>query len=343
MTPPPTDLRGSRLLITGGTGSIGSAVVRALLGHPVAAVRVLGRSECSQIELRDRLPPDPRLEWWIGDVRDLERMREAVRGIDTVVHAAAMKHVSICEENPTEADATNVRGTEHLIRAARQEGVERFLLLSTDKAVEPAGVLGRSKREAEARLLAAAREGAGPRSIALRLGNVLGSRGSVLPRLRDRVRRGEPVEVGARNTTRFLLTLADAADHVLAALREGGDGEILAPPLPAAEVPLLIERAIERFAARLGIDARTVQRRPRALSAGEKPHESLVARAEAAHLAVDDRWYRIGPAPRRAAPAPLPPGCRSESAPRLDAEEIAALLGRAEGEALLVAGPEPAL
>jgi len=321
-------LSGWRVLVTGGTGSIGSAVVRALLDHPVALIRVLGRSECTQIELRDRLAPDPRLEWWIGDVRDRERMRAATRGIDTIVHAAAMKHVAICEENPTEAIGTNVLGTESVLGAALAGELRRFLLISSDKAVESGGILGDTKRSAEQTLAAAHARGASASLISLRLGNVLGSRGSVLPRVLDRLRRGAPVEVVAAPATRYLLTLEDAAGFALEALASGRRGEILAPRLPAAPVGELIERWIEHCAPRLGIDPRAVERRARPLRRGEKVHESLVAATEAPRTRADPRWFRVGDVDVPGASSIPPPGSRSEDAPRLSGSEIDARIAR---------------
>jgi UDP-N-acetylglucosamine 4,6-dehydratase len=340
MTSPSFAVAGARVLVTGGTGSIGSAVVRVLLDRPVAAIRILGRSESTQIELRDRLPSDPRLEWWIGDVREPERMREATRGIDTVIHAAALKHVAICEENPTEAIATNVKGTERLLRAALSGELRRFLLISSDKAVEPCGVLGESKRRAEAILAAAQREGVRAELIALRLGNVLGSRGSVLPRVLERLRRRAPVEIVAPPATRFLLTLGEAAAHALDALESGRGGDVLAPRLPAAQVGELIERCIARSAPHFGLDPVSVERRSRPLHAGEKAHESIVAAAEAGRTRSDGRWFRVSAESVTDGLASLPAECCSQGAPRLDANAIDGLLERSEREAAFLAAAD---
>lgn len=321
-------LAGARVLVTGGTGSIGSAVTRALLATPVEAIRILGRSESRLIELRDRLAADPRIEWWIGDVRDAERMRAASSGIDTIIHAAAMKHVAVCEENPGEAIGTNVLGTERVLSAGLGGGLRRFLLISSDKAVEPSGTLGETKERAEGVLAGAHRAGARAALVALRLGNVLGSRGSVLPRVLDRLRRGAPVEIVRGAVTRFFLTPEEAAERVLETLAVGEGGETLAPHLPAATVGDVVETFIEWVAPRLDVDPAAVIRRGRELLPGEKAHERLVGRREASRLRDDGRYFRVAFLGRDGGAVDLPAACRSESAPRLAGREIRALLER---------------
>lgn len=327
-------LDGTRVLVTGGTGSIGSSIVRTLLTTSAVSIRILGRDEAHQVRLRDRLPDDPRLEWWLGDVRDAARVCDAVAGRDAVVHAAAMKHVLLCEENPSEAEGINVAGTAHLLAASAAESVRRLVLISTDKAVAPAGVLGRTKRRAEELVLAAAAEGR--HACVVRLGNVVGSRGSLLPRVLERARGERTIELVDRRVTRFWMTPREAAERTMEAMGRAGAGEIHVPLMPSAGVRDLVE-------AFLGLEfpGETPRVGERSLGPGEKEHEVVVAPEEVARLVLGDRSAVIGPvgAPETRSVGEVPDAMRSDRAPRLEGDALRAWLERARSESDAPDGP----
>ena len=250
-------------LITGGTGSFGSAIVRALLNakRPERIV-VFSRDEHKQFLMRNALPDDPRLRWFLGDVRDRSRLRRAFEGVRYVVHAAAMKHVSAAEYNPGEALRTNCDGTQNVIEAALDAGVQRSLLISTDKAVNPSSLYGATKLVAE-RLFLAAPALAGSRECqfsVLRCGNLIGSRGSVVPYWRSLVARGTTyLPVTSPQATRYWLDEAGAVHAVLRALHG---------PYAALTVPEMRAFRVGDLAEAFGMPMRLIGLRP-----GEKLHE----------------------------------------------------------------------
>lgn len=260
-------LGGLAVLVTGGTGSFGQAFVRRVLEGEPERVVVLSRDELKQSEMRAAIPDD-RLTFLIGDVRDRDRVYQAMRGMDAVVHAAALKQVPSGERNPLEVVKTNVLGAANVIDAAIDRGVVRLIALSTDKACNPVNLYGSTKLCADKLVLAthSRLNGRGPRMAVVRYGNVMGSRGSVIPIFRRLAERGEPLKITDPAMTRFWLRLEDGVSFVLRALGLMKGGETFVPKLPTAGV-LDIARAIA------GPDASftTIGTRP-----GEKLHEVLV-------------------------------------------------------------------
>jgi UDP-N-acetylglucosamine 4,6-dehydratase len=263
-------LDGKTVLVTGGTGSFGRAFVDAAIRSRAKKIIVLSRDEQKHYEL-ERQMTDRRLRYFVGDIRDRDRMAIALRDVDIVVHAAAMKHVPICEYNPIEAVQTNVVGAKNLIETAIQCGVEKVISLSTDKAVAPANLYGATKLCME-KLLIAANAYAGDRATrfsVVRYGNVMGSAGSVIPLFRQQRATGALTITDPR-MTRFWIEMPEAVALVLRALALMSGGEIFIPKLPASDIETLAEAVAP------GVPRRTVGIRP-----GEKLHEMLISVEEA--------------------------------------------------------------
>ncbi|HWT24515.1 MAG TPA: UDP-N-acetylglucosamine 4,6-dehydratase (inverting) [Solirubrobacteraceae bacterium] len=303
------DLSGKTLLVTGATGSFGRAFLRTVLErHDVEAVRVFSRDELKQSEL-ERAFPDDRIRLLLGDVRDRERLRVATRGVDVIVHAAALKQVPACEYNPFEAVQTNVVGAENVISAAIDNGVPLTIALSTDKAVNPVNLYGATKLCAE-KIVAQANvyaAGGPARFASVRYGNVVGSRGSVIPIFKQQASTGV-VSITDERMTRFWITLEQAVEFVLSSLPLVRGGETFVPKIPSMR--------IVDVAAALAPDA---ERRVIGIRPGEKLHEVLLTEDEARHsFDLDDRYVIM---PQRATwdvapPAgarPLPDGFRYAS------------------------------
>jgi len=231
------NLEGKSILVTGGTGSFGRAFIRRLLENSkVEKIRVFSRDELKQFEMASEFESS-RLEFYLGDVRDLSRLRTASRNVDVIVHAAAMKQIVASEFNPTEAIATNVGGTENVVAAAVDNGVSHVLALSTDKAANPANLYGATKLCAEKIVLAAnlLESDAGTKFSAVRYGNVIGSRGSVIPFFLKQKDSGR-VTITDNRMTRFWITLDQGVDFVLSAIKSMQGGEIFVPKLPSMKV-----------------------------------------------------------------------------------------------------------
>ena len=265
-----TCLDNKSVLITGGTGSFGRAFVEKALTSRARKIIVFSRDEQKHYEL-NRLLDDRRLRYFVGDIRDRDRLHTAFRDVDIVIHAAAMKHVPICEYNPIEAVQTNVNGARNLIEAAMSCGVERVIALSTDKAVSPANLYGATKLCME-KLLTAANVYAGDRWTrfsVVRYGNVMGSAGSVIPLFRSQRKRGQ-LTITDRRMTRFWIEMHEAVGLVLRGLQLMGGGEIFIPKLPSTDIETLAEAVAP------GVPRSTVGIRP-----GEKLHEVLISSEEA--------------------------------------------------------------
>ena len=274
--------KGKIVLVTGGAGSIGSEIVRKLLELDVKTVRVLDVNETGLFDLQQELN-SPKIRPLIGDVRDKERLRKAMEGIDIVFHAAALKHVPLCEYNPFEAVKTNVDGTQNLIDAATEEEIEKFITISTDKAVNPINVMGASKLLAE-RLTTAAHQSKGARKTAfsvVRFGNVLDSRGSILPIIKSQVERGGPVTITDERMTRFLMSIDDAVMLVLKATVLANGGEIFILKMPCVNIKDLIDAAVEELGKKVKMEK--IGKRP-----GEKMHEELMTDTEMASMKEAD-------------------------------------------------------
>jgi len=266
----PSILDGKSVLITGGTGSFGRAFVEMALTTKARKVIVFSRDEQKHYAM-DRQLSDRRLRYFVGDIRDRDRLNQAFRDVDIVIHAAAMKHVPICEYNPIEAVQTNVNGARNVIEAAMQCGVGKVLALSTDKAVSPANLYGATKLCME-KLLIAANAYAGDRTTRfslVRYGNVMGSAGSVIPLFRSQQKRGQLTITDSR-MTRFWIEMKEAVALVLRGLELMHGGEIYIPKLPTSDIETLAEAVAP------GVPRSTVGIRP-----GEKLHETLISQEEA--------------------------------------------------------------
>ena len=277
----------SVLMITGGTGSFGQTVLNRFLNTGVREIRVFSRDEKKQEDMRIALAND-KVKFYIGDVRDYDSLRQAMVGVDYVFHAAALKQVPSCEFYPMEAVRTNINGTENVLNAAIASGVQRVVVLSTDKAVYPINAMGISKAMAEKLMVAKSRmipEG-GTVLCATRYGNVMASRGSVIPLFIDQLRAGEPLTVTDPQMTRFLMSLEDSVDLVLHAFAHGQQGDLFVQKAPASTVGDLAQALKELF----GCDnpVRVIGTRH-----GEKLYESLVSREEMAKAEDMGRYYRI--------------------------------------------------
>ncbi len=276
------------LLITGGTGSFGNAVLRRFLESDLAEIRILSRDEKKQDDMRKRYN-NPKLKFYIGDVRDYQSVLNAVRGVDFIFHAAALKQVPSCEFHPLEAVKTNVLGTENVLEAAINCDVERVICLSTDKAVYPINAMGISKAMMEKVAVAKSRSSNGTVICATRYGNVMASRGSVIPLFIDQIRAGQPITVTDPNMTRFMMTLDDAVDLVLFAFEHGSPGEIYVQKAPAATIETLAY-AVTDLLKIPEHEVRVIGTRH-----GEKLYEVLLSREEMAAAQDMGDYFRIPP------------------------------------------------
>ena len=276
------------LLITGGTGSFGNAVLNRILKSSIAEIRVFSRDEKKQDEQRTRYA-DPRVNFLIGDTRDQESISKAMQGVDYVFHAAALKQVPSCEFFPMEAVKTNILGTENVLSAALTNRVKKVICLSTDKAVYPINAMGMSKALMEKVMIARARSNRDSNTIfcATRYGNVMASRGSVIPRFLQQIASGQPITVTEPSMTRFMMTLDDAIDLVLYAFEHGKNGEIFVQKAPAATIETLAH-AICEVAQCQDHPIEVIGTRH-----GEKIYEVLLSKEEMAVASGTDRYFRI--------------------------------------------------
>jgi UDP-N-acetylglucosamine 4,6-dehydratase len=285
-----------RILVTGGTGSIGSAIVEAVLGQGPRVVRVLSRDDTKQFELAQRLRSEHALRMLIGDVRSRGRLQRAMSEIELVFHAAAMKHVPASEFNPFEATETNVRGTQNVVEAAIDAGVERVLTVSSDKAVDPTNVMGATKLLAE-RLMSAAetyKGGSPTRFASVRFGNVIGSRGSLVPLIRGQVARGGPVTVTDPEMSRYMMPMRDAVRLCFEAMQRMAGGEVFILKMPRIRVGDLVEVLIEAYAPQFGFRPDEIAIETIGARAGEKRHEVLLTEDEALAAEETEGMYVVG-------------------------------------------------
>ena len=275
------------LLITGGTGSFGHTVLKRFLSTDVREIRIFSRDEKKQEEMRLALNDD-KLRFYIGDVREYASVYQAMKGVDYVFHAAALKQVPSCEFYPMEAVRTNVIGTENVMNAATANRVKRVVVLSTDKAVYPINAMGISKAMAEKLMVAKSRTQLDGETVfcATRYGNVMASRGSVIPLFVSQLKQGKPLTLTDPHMTRFLMSLEDSVDLVLYAFEHGQQGDIFVQKAPAATVENLA-RAIKVIFDK-GNEVRVIGTRH-----GEKLYESLISREEMAHAEDMGGYYRI--------------------------------------------------
>jgi UDP-N-acetylglucosamine 4,6-dehydratase len=276
------------LLITGGTGSFGNAILHRFLDSDLREIRILSRDEKKQDDMRQKYN-NSKLKFYIGDVRDYQSVLNAVRGVDFIYHAAALKQVPSCEFHPMEAVKTNVLGTENILEAAISCNVKRVVCLSTDKAVYPINAMGISKAMMEKVAVAKSRSSNDTIICVTRYGNVMASRGSVIPLFVDQIRAGSPITITDPNMTRFMMTLDDAVDLVLFAFEHGKQGDIFVQKAPAATIQTLIYALTEL----LGVSQHEVK--VIGTRHGEKLFETLLSREEMAAAENLGCYYRVPP------------------------------------------------
>ena len=280
------------LLITGGTGSFGNAVLNRFLSTDIGEIRIFSRDEKKQDDMRHefqvRMPEvADKIKFYIGDVRDIQSVRNAMHGVDYIFHAAALKQVPSCEFFPIEAVKTNVLGTDNVLTAAIEAGVKNVVCLSTDKAAYPVNAMGTSKAMMEKVVVAKARTTTSTKICCTRYGNVMCSRGSVIPLWIDQIRAGNPVTITDGNMTRFIMSLDEAVDLVLFAFEHGQSGDILVQKAPACTIKTQAEAVCELF----GADKSKIK--VIGIRHGEKMYETLLTNEECA-CAVDlGNFYRV--------------------------------------------------
>ena len=279
------------LMITGGTGSFGNAVLGRFLDTDIGEIRVFSRDEKKQDDMRHEFQakcPEvaEKIRFYIGDVRDLSSVKNAMHGVDYIFHAAALKQVPSCEFFPMEAVKTNVVGTDNVLTAAIEAGVKSVICLSTDKAAYPVNAMGTSKAMMEKVVVAKSRTTQDTKICCTRYGNVLCSRGSVVPLWIDQIRSGKPITITEGSMTRFIMSLEEAVDLVLFAFEHGESGDILVQKAPACTIETLAKAVTELFAP--GHEIRTI-----GIRHGEKMYETLLTNEECAHALDLGDFYRV--------------------------------------------------
>jgi len=275
------------LLITGGTGSFGNAVLRRFLASGIGQIRIFSRDEKKQDDMR-RFYNDKRVKFYIGDVRNESSVRSAMLGVDYVFHAAALKQVPSCEFFPVEALKTNALGTDNVLDAAEKCGVKRVVTLSTDKAVYPINAMGITKALMEKVMIARSRNNDPKKQVfcGTRYGNVMASRGSVIPLFIEQIKAGQPLTITDPNMTRFMMTLDDAVDLVLFAFEHGQPGDIFVQKAPAATIETLAKALLELYQAKNPIKVIGTRH-------GEKLYETLLTREEMVKAVDMGDYFRI--------------------------------------------------
>ena len=281
-------LAGKILLITGGTGSFGNAVLRAFLTSQVDEIRVFSRDEKKQDDMRKQYT-NPKLKFYLGDVRDINSITDAMRGVDFVFHAAALKQVPSCEFYPMEAVKTNIMGTDNVLSCAISAGVKKVIVLSTDKAVYPINAMGVSKAMMERVAVAKSRNLSDSETMiaCTRYGNVMASRGSVIPLFLDQIRRDQPITITDPAMTRFMMSLDQAVELVLFAFNNGSNGDIFVQKAPAATIEQLAN-SLKKIAHKPDHLVKIIGTRH-----GEKLYEALLTREEMVSAIDLGEYYRI--------------------------------------------------
>ena len=290
--------KGKTLMITGGTGSFGNTVLRRFLETDIGEIRVFSRDEKKQDDMRHEFQQNmpevaDKLKFYIGDVRDLQSVKNAMYGVDYIFHAAALKQVPSCEFFPVEAVKTNVLGTDNVLTAAIEAGVKTVICLSTDKAAYPVNAMGTSKAMMEKVVVAKSRTVSPEKTkiCCTRYGNVLCSRGAVVPLWIDQIKAGKPITITATDMTRFVMSLEEAVDLVLFAFENGESGDILVQKAPACTIEVLAEAVKELFAPNTEIKVIGIRH-------GEKMYETLLTNEECANAIDMGNFYRV-PADKR--------------------------------------------
>lgn len=279
--------KGKTLLITGGTGSFGNAVLKKFADSEIGEIRIFSRDEKKQDDMRKALKND-KVKFYIGDVRNIDSVRDAVKGVDFIFHAAALKQVPSCEFFPTEAVRTNVIGTDNVLTAAIDEGVKRIVCLSTDKAAYPINAMGISKAMMERVIIAKSRN-VEPKQTTIcctRYGNVMASRGSVIPLFVDQIKADQPITVTDPNMTRFLMNLDEAVDLVLFAFQNAQQGDLFVQKSPASTI-MDLATGVKKVM-NSDIEVRIIGTRH-----GEKAHETLMTREERSKSVDLGNYFRV--------------------------------------------------
>lgn len=286
------------LLITGGTGSFGNAILKRFLKTDIGEIRIFSRDEKKQDDMRHEYQAEypecfSKIKFYIGDVRDLQSIKNAMHGVDYIFHAAALKQVPSCEFFPVEAVKTNVLGTDHVLTAAIEEGVRKIICLSTDKAAYPVNAMGTSKAMMEKVIVAKSRTVSPKRTsiCCTRYGNVMCSRGSVIPLFISQIKQGLPMTVTDPSMTRFIMSLDEAVDLVLFAFEHGETGDIMVQKAPACTIGVLAEAVSELFHSEHKINIIGIRH-------GEKMYETLLTNEECAHAIDMGDFFRV-PCDRR--------------------------------------------
>lgn len=283
---------GKTLMITGGTGSFGNAVLNRFLDTDIGEIRIFSRDEKKQDDMRHEFQAkmsaaSEKIGFYIGDVRDLQSVKSAMHGVDFIFHAAALKQVPSCEFFPIEAVKTNVLGTENVLTAAIDEGVETVICLSTDKAAYPVNAMGTSKAMMEKVIVAKSRTTKNTKICCTRYGNVMCSRGSVIPLWIEQIKSGQPITLTEPSMTRFIMSLEEAVDLVLFAFEHGEAGDILVQKAPACTIRTQAEAVCELFGGRKE-DIKII-----GIRHGEKMYETLLTNEECAHAIDLGNFYRV--------------------------------------------------
>lgn len=282
------------ILVTGGTGSIGSEIVREVLELNPKAVRILDNNETGLFELEHELKSD-KIRTFMGDIRDKERLLRAFEGVDIIFHAGALKHVPLCEYNPFDAVKTNIMGTQNVLNAAMDREVKKVIVISTDKAVNPINVMGATKLLAE-RLAISANYYAGERDTVfscVRFGNVLDSRGSVVPLFKSQIKKGGPVTITSPEMTRFIMGIPQAVQLILKAGEISEGKEIFILKMPALNIVDLAEVMVEKYAPVYGYKPEDIQIKVIGKRTGEKTYEELMTEEEIINAADQGELYVI--------------------------------------------------
>lgn len=289
--------KNKKIIVTGGTGSIGSEIVRRLLTYDPKVVRILSRDETKQFELEQELGDLNNIRFLIGDIRDMERLKRAFEGIDIVFHAAAMKHVPACEYNPFEAVKTNVIGTQNLIDAALDNEVEKVISISTDKAASPINTMGATKLLAEKLIIDANFYKGNRKTIfsCVRFGNVMGSRGSVIPLFEKQIKHEGQLTITDPEMTRFMMTIPQAVNLVFKATKIAQGGEIFILKMPVVKLGDLAKCMIEHFAPKAGRKPGSIKINTIGVRNGEKMYEHLMSEEEARYAYETKDMYILLP------------------------------------------------
>ena len=276
------------LLITGGTGSFGHAVLDRFLSTDIREIRIFSRDEKKQDDMRTEYHNNEKIKFYIGDVRDINSVKNAMHGVDYIFHAAALKQVPSCEFFPIEAVKTNVIGTGNVLSAAIEYGVKKIICLSTDKAAYPINAMGTSKAMMEKVVVAKSRTVSEDKTVicCTRYGNVMASRGSVIPRFVEQIKAGQPITITEPAMTRFIMSLEEAVDLVIFAFEHAANGDIMVQKAPACTIEVLAQAIKELF----NPDAET---KIIGIRHGEKMYETLLTKEECAHAEDMGNFFRV--------------------------------------------------